>query len=826
VKLTVRFTDFCLKGFLGLSGFAFNRPVVSGLFLLVLAGVFGYLGSTVKTDNSYDAYFVNGDPSFEEYKDFQRVFGSDEFVYVLLRSKEGKPLFDREVLALSKKLGERLGRIPYAKKVHSLTQDRLIISTGDDLSILTLDEIRDEAGKDFDARKFLMTKDFLRGNLISEDGEWAAVFVEMKANFLDQAENTEGYSKKVHDEVAEIMADPAYGSLELLAVGDPLINHVYNSLNQSETAKFIGLTILVVSVVLVIVLRSAIQATAVILIVILSLLSSLAVMALFGWQMNLLFVILPSLLLTYGIADATHLLANFQRGLARYGTRREALMKAVEEVWMANAMTTLTIILGLLSLVSTPIRAIREFGVYSSVGMVFNILFTFVLVPALVSRGRGKASPKAAKETIYALNAFEKKSIAWVTRSPVWVTAVFLAITLVSVVGIRKLQIESNWIEEFNDSVPIKQAYLRMNGIMGGTGMFTLVLKGEEKDFSDPEFLGKIERFQKFAEGQPGVSKTISMVDLIKDINVGMNGGKEEFRAIPPNAQLISQYLLAYQMSGGEELGDYLTRERTKSQISIRIRMGNTNELLGLFDRLQGESLRLFGENRSVMTGISSLSIKMASYIQQGQIQGFGTGILAIALCMVLFLGSFRVGLLSMLPNLFPIVVVLGAMGWLGIKLDYVKMLISSISLGIIVDDTIHFFSRFQRNFKESGNVRVTMERTFVETGKPMMAISIILIIGFMVNVFSSMDSLKLYGLLSAFTIFVAYFSDIFLGSALLTLVYRRRETVVNAHNGEKKGAQKDPQKDGDRPVQALPEAAMAADRAAQTGGGHGRPQT
>jgi predicted RND superfamily exporter protein len=178
------------------------------------------------------------------------------------------------------------------------------------------------------------------------------------------------------------------------------------------------------------------------------------------------------------------------------------------------------------------------------------------------------------------------------------------------------------------------------------------------------------------------------------------------------------------------------------------------------------------------MTGISSLSIKMASYIEQGQIQGFGTAMLTIGICMVIFLGSFRIGILSMLPNLFPIVVVLGTMGWLGIKLDYVKMLISSISLGIIVDDSIHFFSRFQKNFTKFGRLREALESTFVETGKPMLAISVILIIGFLVNLFSAMDSLRMYGLLSAYTILVAFFSDIFLGSALLVLTFRSREGV------------------------------------------------
>lgn len=765
-----------MRAFLALSGFSFRRPALSGLFVLLSAVLFGYLSFTVKTDNSYDAYFIKRDPSFEEYKDFQNVFGSDEFVYVLLRSKEGKSVFDQQMMSISGQLAEKLGGISFANRVHALTKDRLIVSTGDDLSILTLEEMRDEFGKDFDVKRFLMTKDYLRGNLLSEDGEWAAVFVEMKVNFLDQVENTGNYSKTVHDEVGRILADPAFGSLELLAVGDPLINHVYNSLNQSETTKFVGLTIAVVSLVLIFVLRSFLQATAVILIVILSLLSSLATMAVFGWQMNLLFVILPSLLLTYGIADATHLLANYQRNLTQTGDPRTSLIQAVSEVWMANAMTTLTIILGLLSLASTPIRAIREFGVYSSVGMIFNIVYTFVLVPALVSRRRLAKAAKATKEEQHRLGAFGKFSLRAVTGWPALVVAIFVAITAISVVGISRLQIESNWIEEFSDQVPIKRAYTRMNDIMGGTGMFTLILHGKEEDFSDPTFLGKIEEFQRFAERDSAVSKTLSMVDLLKDINVGMNAGKEEFRIIPANRQLVSQYLLTYEMAGGEELGDFLNRERTKAQISIRIRMGNTNELLNLFNRLQGESTRLFGENHPVMTGISSLSIKMARYIEKGQIQGFGTAILTIGICMVIFLGSFRVGILSMLPNLFPIVVVLGTMGWLGIKLDYVKMLISSISLGIIVDDSIHFFSRFQGNFAKFGRVRETLECTFVETGKPMLAISVILIIGFLVNLFSAMDSLKMYGLLSAYTILIAFFSDIFLGSALLVLTFRSRE--------------------------------------------------
>lgn len=766
-KLDVR--NITEKLILKIALISYNKPILILSILGLTLALFLFFVQKVNIDNSYESYFVSGDPSFNVYNSFIKSFGSDEFVYILYRPKHSNNLFSTETLESISTLAESLKDIPFASKVHALTNKEFIFSDENDLSFLKIDEMVESQALDYgQIQKYLLNKSYINGNLLTEDGKYGAIFVEMSKNFLDEEENTENYSSVVYKSIQEILSNPAYHALELVAVGDPLINHVYNTTSENESIKMTGFALLFVAILIFIFYRSFRLPIGVLLVVIFALLGSVALLGMLEWKITLLFVILPSLLLTLGISACIHLLSTHKLQLQRNINSITALKQAVLEIAFPTFMTTVTTIAGFLSLLVAPIRAIREFAIYSSTGILLSFLFTFLILPMFLKQKEQKKSTTDKKQiSTVLLNHVFNISIT----HPKKILAIFSVVGVISIVGITKIQLESNWIEEFGDDIPIKHAYNKMNNIMGGTGTFALVLSGAKDSFYTTDFLERLEKFQSKAQSYTSITKTISLLDIVKDINVAFNNGDELYRRIPNNNDLISQYLLAYEIGGGEDLDDYVNFDRTKTQITIRIKMGNTNELLDIFDQLNIDAKILFAGYTPKMTGISSLSIKMVDYITQGQIQGFLLAFILISLFMFAIFRKIKYSIISMIPNLFPILFVLGIMGWFEIKLDYIKMLIACIAIGICVDDTIHFFTRFKIFFESKArNYVEALSNTIHSVGIPIIITSFILCVGFLIDTTSSMASMQSFGLLTMLTIFLALLSDLFLGSALLYL--------------------------------------------------------
>ncbi|MCB9495758.1 MAG: MMPL family transporter [Fibrobacteria bacterium] len=764
---------------LWLSQFSRRRPWWTGVLLLLWVGVMGYFSAGVPVDNSYNAYFIPGDKSFESYKGFQDEFGSDEFVYVMYRSRTGEPLLSEGVTNLADSLAQALGRIPWAGRVISLTGTGLAKGGDDELRILSVKEMRKDSSLADSVESWLSAKEYLKGNLFTSDMEWGAIFVEMTSTFMDTTAEKENYSRTVHDSVNAIVSRSEFSPLELVAVGDPLINHVYNQMNQDESSTTLGLSILVVLFVVLVATRSWRKALLVLLVVTTSLVSGMGLIGILGWKMNLLFVILPSLLLTISLAESIRLVHSGDLAASHGLDPARAAAKAASDTGRASFFAWITTVLGFLSMAFTSIQAVREFAVYTSFGLTVNFLASYLLTPLFVDRRT--RSPKALKTPRFITNMLESA-----IERPRTILAVASLVAVAFAFGIPRLKVESNWIEEFSDRVPVKHAYQKVNDVFGGTGSFSLVLQAPPESLLSPATLASVERFQREAERIPSVSKTLSLGDLLKDVNASFHSDSPEFRRIPDSADLIAQYLLAYEFSGGEDLDDYLSKDHSSSQVAIRIRMGNTNELLDVFNALQDRALELFPGMNPTMTGISSLSVKMAKYIQQGQIRGFGFALLTIAVCLVFAMRSVRLGVLCMIPNILPITIVLGFMGWTGIKLDYVKVLISSLALGLAVDDTIHFWGAFRAATASGFDAKGACREVVRTHGRPIWMSSLALMLGFLINVVSSMQSLVMFGVLTAMVIALAFLSDLLVGPALLALFGNRAQPkpAIRANSG------------------------------------------
>jgi predicted RND superfamily exporter protein len=306
---------------------------------------------------------------------------------------------------------------------------------------------------------------------------------------------------------------------------------------------------------------------------------------------------------------------------------------------------------------------------------------------------------------------------------------------------------------------------------MGGTNSFVYLFdSGVEDGIKEPAILREIERLQEQADRQTHlVKKTYSVVDVLKDINQSFHAGDPAYHVLPDTRELAAQYLLLYEMSGGEEVEEYVSSDYSRASLELRCKWTDSSLLAAMVEDLdsylEAEPLDASTASR---TGIGALWLQLMDYITESQIRGFLLAFTAIAAMLCLLFKSLRIGLLSMLPNLAPVVFVLGLMGWIDIPLDYQRLLIAPVAIGISVDFTIHLVTRYRHEIIESRDYEGALHTSMADVGRALFITALVLVAGFLVFVFSILDSQVSFGFLLATVIAAALAANFFLMPALI----------------------------------------------------------
>jgi predicted RND superfamily exporter protein len=442
--------------------------------------------------------------------------------------------------------------------------------------------------------------------------------------------------------------------------------------------------------------------------------------------------------------------------------------------------TTLTTVAGFSAMSISPIKAIKHFAIYTAVGVAGAFLFSVTLLIVFLSFGYkrsrqistedDKLKAKGGRIFIKAL----EKICGFDIRHKWMIIMISIVLFVFSGLGVSRMEVDSNFLNEFSEKVEIRNITEHVDNIMGGTASFSYVFDaGVREGIMDPKFLREIEALQNKAKNEiTVVMKTYSIVDLLKDINKSFHDENHDYYALPDTREMVAQYLLLYEMSGGDELENYLSHDYARANLEIRCKMVATSKHEALINRLNAYLDDI--PSKVVipkLTGMGSLWIKLIDYIVKSQIWGFLLAFVVIGIMMCLLFGSLKIGLLAMIPNLSPVIATLGLMGWADIPLDYVKLLIGCVAIGIAVDDTIHLVTRFHHEFMRCLNYREALYNSMKDVGRALFITSAVLVTGFLVFIFSIMQTLALFGILVAITIGVALIADFFLMPALVLAV-------------------------------------------------------
>ncbi|MFH2100347.1 MAG: efflux RND transporter permease subunit, partial [Pseudomonadota bacterium] len=514
--------------------------------------------------------------------------------------------------------------------------------------------------------------------------------------------------------------------------------------------------------------------------VVLALGSTLGIMAATGIPLTMPTQILPSFVMAVGVGDSVHILAIFYRRLRMGDSRENAMAFAMGHSGLAIVLTSVTTAGGLLSFATAEIAPIAHLGIFAATGVLLALFYTLVFLPAMVAIFPPQAPKRKDSAEVQPLDRFLASVGDLATRRP-WtilsVTAVLLALGFTGAMNLKFSHDPMRWLPP---DAPIRVDSDFISGKLKGTvTMEALVDAGRPGAFHEPKNLAALDTLAAEAEAyhQEGlyVGQTSSVVDVLKEIHQAVNENRPEFYALPGDRRLAAQELLLFENAGSDDLEQLVDPDFSMARLTFKLPSMDAQAYEGFSRHMETRFHEEFGPDVEVrFTGLVSLLSRTFTAVMRTMAESYVIAFGVITLLMILLIGSFRIGLVSMIPNVAPIILCLGLMKLIHVPLNAFTILIGSVAIGLAVDDTIHFMHNFRRYLGMTKSVAEAVHETLQTTGRAMLFTSIVLSCGFYVLCFASMDITIRFGMLTGTAILFALAADFLVAPALMAVIFRK----------------------------------------------------
>ncbi|MHA1600926.1 MAG: efflux RND transporter permease subunit [Alphaproteobacteria bacterium] len=758
---------------------AFTRWVIrwrwAVIFLcLVAAAAAASGGRFLGFASDYRVFFSSDNPQLEAFEAMQRVYSKDDNISFVIKPAEGE-IFTPELLASIRDLTDAAWKIPFSTRVDSLTNFQHSYAEGDDLTVrdlvpasMTLDaaaiaEIRDVA----------MSDPLLINRTISPDGTTTNINVTLALPQKDVAEipAAMAYARDLADKFRA-----EHPGARVALTGLVALNSAFFEASMKDMSSLVPMMYGVLLLMMVLFLRSVSGTFATLLVIGLSAATAMGLAGWFGIRLTPPSAVAPTVILTIAIADSIHILVSMFKAMRHGMEKREAIVEAMRINFGPVFLTSLTTIIGFSSLNFSDAPPFADLGNITSMGVAgawaYSILFLPALMAVLPVRVKAKADGRiTGVEHLAEFVIRNRRSVLFAT--------VALAVGLGAMVP--RTVINDEFVGYFDESIPFRTdtdfASENLSGIYQLQWSLPAVGPG---GISEPEYLRKIEAFNDWLRTQPGVVHVQTLTDIFRRLNKNMHADDPAWYKLPGERDLAAQYLLLFEMSlpYGLDLNNQINVDKSALRVIATTDNITTNDLRA-FDVRAGDWLQANVTSQRID---ASGPIMMFAYITQRNMIGMLTGT-AMALVLISFsltfaLRNIRLGIISLVPNLLPAIMAFGIWAIVVGQVDVASSIVTATSLGIIVDATVHFLSKYQRARREKNlNAEDAVRYAFSTVGVALLVTAVILIAGFAVLAFSAFKLNESMGILTAITIAVALIADFLLLPALLLTVDRRQPT-------------------------------------------------
>ena len=742
--------------------------IIAGVFLITCASIF--LISKLKFDYDFEAFFPHDDPETEFYQNFRKKFETDnDFFIVVLENNEG--VFEKEFLTKVDSLTNQLRRIENIDEANGPTQ--LTEFVRDPLlgSVFTRPTLRWQEPENYaiDSAS-IFNSTHLVDVFFSHDGK--SVAINMKHKQKLGKKKCDLMSLQIEAEVAK------YGFDKTHVIGRALGQRIYVEMMIRELALFIGISLLLTVIFLFIAFRSGWGIVIPTLVVVLAILWTLGFMKLIGKDIDLMITVLPTIIFVVGMSDSVHVLTKYLQELRNGRSKNEAIKYAFKSIRLATFLTALTTSIGFLTLVLSNIQPISDFGVYTSMGVMLAYGLTFTMLPAILFLAKPKRLFEFSSSDDF-WTAKLHRVFRWVLKRRRQVFTGGIVAIGIGVVGIYLLKVDNVMLEDLRDDHILKKEFKFMEDHYSGVRPFEMaIIPKPGVDPFDPAFLMALDSIDTFLQKEYKVGSLTSLAQLTKMLNKGLNGGQAEYFAIP------DEY-------GMRQVKNVLKRKDTKEFVALfynaedkilRVsgKVGDTGRLHyealneKLADYAASQKLNNYFDYK--ITGTAHLIDLNNKSLVDNMVLDLLLSIMAIGIIMSIIYKSWKMFFLTIIPNIIPLVLVAGIMGFTGIPIKISTSIIFNIAFGIAVDDTIHFLARVRTFLGEGLTLRYAVKRTFLTTGKAMVITTLILCGGFMTLIASNFLGTFYIGILITLTLIIGLITELLFAPLVVLFFFKPKE--------------------------------------------------
>ena len=719
-----------------------------------------------RIDNDITAWFSKADPVYRDYERFRQEFGGTRTLIVALEAGTPEQLFSAGTLGYIEQVTGDIERVDTVQRVDSIATATVVDAVPDGLEVRRLIDLGRTRGPDA-VRARALDDELLRGDLVSADATVTAIVVSFDEERIDAVRG--GVIQQIHD-----IIDPRLprgirahynGSLE--------ISETYNRITLDNQRKFVPPILLVTVLAIYASFRSWRKTLLTLAGVALSVFWTLGLYSLLGFTFNVLSGMILPLIVVLAIADDVHIMQHWDE------KRRHADVETTFKNTVAHLAAPLlgasgTTALGMLSLATSDVVAVRSFGIGSAVGIMVDFAISLVVMPTLLSLVKPEVGEMPHER--YLLPPLMRVA-RWSTGYPGRVVAACVAVGLVASLGTLRLRVDTNHINFFSRNHPLGESAGVIDQKLAGVYSYQIMLEGATDTFQRPDILLRMEALQNELRRAPYVRKVTSIADYVKRIHRELHEGRAEANLIPSDPATVAQELFVFTIGGDgrHELERIVASDFSRAQISIKLQSMSSDLVLEQVEQADARAKEIFaGTGVSVLTtGAGRLFSTLDHYLVMSQLSSFSTAFVTVFGVIFIVFRSFRFGILTVVPNVLPVVAVLGVMGYLDISMNIATVMVASVALGVVDDDTIHFINRYRREVAAGASTDEAIATATAYEGRASLTTAIINSCGYAVLMLSEYRPTAWFGGLLALTMGVAFLAEVLILPATIKLLPR-----------------------------------------------------
>ncbi|MDA0238947.1 MAG: MMPL family transporter [Proteobacteria bacterium] len=771
---------------------AFAEWVIAQRWWVILASVIVAVGIAsgarfLTFSNDYRVFFSSENPQLAAFEALQDVYTKADNILIVVKPKTGD-IFTESSLDAVRRLTAESWKIPYATRVDSISNYQHSYAEDDDLIVVDLiPKRRGITAEDISrAKRVTLSDPLILHRLISENGTTTAINITLTLpqKSLEEVPDAVNATRAL---ITRIKAD--FPDLDIVHTGIAPLSNAFFEASIDDMSSLIPLMYGVLMIAMILLLRSVTGTISTMLVIGLSAATAMGFAGLTGIQLTPPSATAPTIILTIAIADSVHILITMRQQMRLGASKHDAIIESLRVNFQPVFLTSLTTIIGFLSLNFSDAPPFRDLGNMTAVGTAAAWAYSILFLPALVSilpyRVKAIANPTARPTGAQGYMALLADFVIARQKSLLWGVS---AVVILLAVMVPRIELNDQFVNYFDKSVQFRTdtdfAIKNLSGIY--QHQYSITADGSQ-NINQPEYLAGLGKFTNWLRDQPEVVHVQTMSDVQKRLNKNLHADQEPWYKLPENRELAAQYLLLFEMSlpYGLDLNNQINVDKSATQLIATLKDVSTRESRDLQNRAETWLADNFPAAKNAKaTG----SFVMFSFISQRNIEGMliGTSLaLVLISALLLFaLRSVRLGMVSLIPNLVPPIMAFGIWAVLVGQVNLSSSVVAATSLGIIVDATVHFLSKYRRARIQRGDDAVAAVRyAFQTVGTALWVTTLILVAGFAILSFSAFDLNKSLGILTAITLVCALAADFLLLPAILMFIDKDKKTRKEESN-------------------------------------------